>query len=75
MATRICRHCGAEYRGLACPCRKRAWAAQRERDAKQTESAVQPAGLSGDRAAGEQPVCESSTGANGSATESIGPRL
>lgn len=30
MAERVCRHCGRVYRGLACPCRKRAWATLRQ---------------------------------------------
>lgn len=34
---RICKHCGAEYRGLACPCRKRAWQEARARETKRTD--------------------------------------
>ena len=29
---RVCRHCGARYRGLACPCRRRAAAERRARE-------------------------------------------
>ena len=29
---RVCRHCGESYRGLACPCRKRAAAERRAKD-------------------------------------------
>lgn len=29
---RVCRHCGESYRGLACPCRKRAARAARAKD-------------------------------------------
>lgn len=64
MATRICRHCGAEYRGLVCPCRKRAWAEQRKQeqhDAEQAESPMQPIGLPSDSDTGEQPMRSPST--------------
>lgn len=36
MATRVCRHCGAMYRGLACPCRREA--ARRRRELRQQEA-------------------------------------
>jgi hypothetical protein len=32
MSERVCRHCGESYRGLACPCRKRAARAARLKD-------------------------------------------
>lgn len=35
MGTRVCKHCGRVYRGLACPCRKEA--ARRRREVRQQE--------------------------------------
>lgn len=56
----MCRHCGETYRGLACPCRKRAWAAVR---------AASPPGLrscSAETGAGEGDGSGGSVGSDGS---------
>lgn len=37
---RVCRHCGQTYRGLACPCRKRAWAALRQMEAPPPQDCI-----------------------------------
>lgn len=43
MAERVCRHCGGVYRGLACPCRKRAAKARREQDGQDGQDAAMQA--------------------------------
>lgn len=41
MGERVCRHCGERYRGLACPCRKRAAEKARMKDEGGAAASVQ----------------------------------
>ncbi len=52
---RLCKHCGGEYRGLACPCRKRAWRELRERDAAAAAAAIDAAASKGEGEHGDDP--------------------
>lgn len=67
MAERVCRHCGGTYRGLACPCRKRAAAAARAREQDRQDG--QDGGSVGDRPQRGRSVSD------GSADEAIGGSL